>query len=304
VIAGRNLAAIAAGARTIVDSLYLRNASMPSMPIGEAASVTALNALGFSADLARCPAAGVTGGGTNWYRLRSAKANTGVLSVQTSCNGAACEGFVVSLGDDLPPLQPNQVKLYSEQCSSGADRKPISTLLPHEQFAKALVGFIPLMAATAPYDWKTFTSIQGGVQWNAGGARRSDRTILGDPNPFSQSGSVTYVGRQYSALASGTQTHALMVQFEESRLHPAGENVLNVLRTNGFSVQLVRCGPVYTESSLNYYRLTSARTKPVVLKQSIRRDGSQFQDSYDLRLDNTLPQRDARDRDPGVSGCQ
>jgi hypothetical protein len=48
----------------------------------------------------------------------------------------------------------------------------------------------------------------------------------------------------------------------------------------------------------------SAAAHPVMLRQSIRYDGNQVQDSYELRLDNTLPKRDPRDRDPGVAGCQ
>jgi hypothetical protein len=38
--------------------------------------------------------------------------------------------------------------------------------------------------------------------------------------------------------------------------------------------------------------------------QSIRIDGTQLQDGYAIRLDNALPKRDPRDRDPGVSGCK
>jgi hypothetical protein len=37
--------------------------------------------------------------------------------------------------------------------------------------------------------------------------------------------------------------------------------------------------------------------------QSIRYDGTQVQDAYELRLDGSLPARDSRDRDPGVNGC-
>jgi hypothetical protein len=42
----------------------------------------------------------------------------------------------------------------------------------------------------------------------------------------------------------------------------------------------------------------------VMLLRSIRIDGKQLQDGYAIRLDNTLPKRDPRDRDPGVSGCK
>ena len=75
-----------------------------------------------------------------------------------------------------------------------------------------------------------------------------------------------------------------------------------VLRDSMSSLQ--RCGPVYTESINNWYGVTSAKTHPVMLRQSLRLDGKQIQDTYELRLDDTLPKRDPRDRDPGVNGCK
>ncbi len=109
---GRNLAVIATGARTIVTHIYFRNSTTA---IGEAAVLTALKQEGLSAEFARCPVRGSLGG-TNWYRLNGMGIEPGYLSVQTSCNGKSCEGFSVSLGEDLPPLQPNQLSLYSEKC--------------------------------------------------------------------------------------------------------------------------------------------------------------------------------------------
>ena len=100
------------------------------------------------------------------------------------------------------------------------------------------------------------------------------------------------------------QTQVNVVTFDEVGLHRKGEDLLSVLRGNGLDVKLVRCGPVYTESINNWYSVSSAKTKPVMLRQSLRLDGSQIQDAYELRLDATLPNRDARDRDPGVNGCR
>jgi len=118
---GRNIAVVAAGARTFPVKLYLRNGSSP---FGEEIVLSALRAASFTVELRRCPAPGQPAG-TNWYRLRGPKSNPGVLSILTSCNRTACEGFIVSKGETLPPLQANQVRLYSEQCGEGADRKPI-----------------------------------------------------------------------------------------------------------------------------------------------------------------------------------
>jgi hypothetical protein len=82
------------------------------------------------------------------------------------------------------------------------------------------------------------------------------------------------------------------------------EDLLGVLRGKGLEVKLARCGPVYTESINNWYSLKGAGGKPVMLRQSLRLDGNQIQDAYELRLDGSLPKRDPRDRDPGVNGCR
>src|SRR6185369_12381093 len=124
------------------------------------------------------------------------------------------------------------------------------------------------------------------------------------PNPFSQLGDFALSGRKFSLLASGSPTQPKAIYFDELGLHPKGEHMLGVMYTLGFAVQLARCGPVYTESTNNWYSLKSAKTHPVMLRQSIRYGGNQVQDSYELRLDNTLPKRDPRDRDPGVAACR
>ena len=80
--------------------------------------------------------------------------------------------------------------------------------------------------------------------------------------------------------------------------------MLGVVYEKGIAVRLVRCGPVYAQSTNNWYSLQSNRTRPAMIQQSISYDGNQVTDSYALRLDGTLPPRDSRDRDPGVAGCQ
>jgi hypothetical protein len=114
----------------------------------------------------------------------------------------------------------------------------------------------------------------------------------------------TFSGRKFSAMASGTPGQVKIVRLEELGQHPRGEHMLGVVYQKGITVQLVRCGPVYTESTNNWYSLTSARTRPAMIRQSIGYDGNQVQDAYELRLDGSLPQRDPRDRNPGVNGCR
>src|SRR4030095_3344297 len=109
---------------------------------------------------------------------------------------------------------------------------------------------------------------------------------------------------EFILIARGPQTKPQTIYFDEGGLHPRGEDVLGVLRSKGFDVKLARCGPVYTESTNNWYSVVSPNPKPFILLQSLRIDGKQLQDGYAIRLDNTLPKRDPRDRDPGVGGCK
>lgn len=116
-----NLAVVATGARTMVFNLLIRNLAAP---IGEPAMLAALEQAGIAAELARCPVkAGA--GGTSWYRLKGPNLSPGYLSIQPAGPGRPNEGFVISQGDELPALQPNQLALYAEQCAAGAERKPV-----------------------------------------------------------------------------------------------------------------------------------------------------------------------------------
>ena len=147
-------------------------------------------------------------------------------------------------------------------------------------------------------------SKQTAFQWSPGVPRKTDLTFKSDPNPFSHSGSFALSGRQFSLLVSGSPTQPKVIYIDENGMHPRGEHLLGVMYTLGYHVKLVRCGPIYTESTNNWYNLTSANSHPVMLKQSIRYEGNRVQDAYELRLDSTLPARDPRDRDPAVQGCR
>lgn len=299
-IAGRSLSVLATGARTIVTYMYLRNLSAP---FGEPVVVAALAEAGFAPSLARCPASGGSGG-TNWYRLRSATSNPGVFSIQTSCGGRPCEGFVVSQGDELPALQPNQLNLYTEQCAAGADRRAVSVAKPHELLAGAVVALLAPVSGPAHYDWSVLADLPAGITWVGGAPKPASLAHLNDPSPLMLSGQGAFSGRKFSTMASGTAAEVKFVRLEEQGLHPRGEHMLGVVYQKGIAVELVRCGPVYTESTNNWYRLTSARTRPAMIRQSIRYDGNQVQEAYELRLDGSLPARDPRDRDPGVNDCR
>jgi hypothetical protein len=183
-------------------------------------------------------------------------------------------------------------------------RTPVSTLKPHERLAEVVAALLAPASGPAGHEWKALTGLPTDITWNEG-PRRTDLSVLyGDPNPFSLTGSTAYAGRKFSVTASGTETRARNIYLEEQGMHPRGEHMLGVVYQKGIAVRLVRCGPIYTESTNNWYSLTSSGTRPAMIRQSIRYEGNQVQDSYALRLDGTLPARDPRDRDPGVNGCQ
>jgi hypothetical protein len=298
-IGDRNMTVVATGARTMVFHLLLRNMSTP---LGEAAVVAALEQAGMTAELVRCPIKTGTGG-TNWYRLKGAGLTTGQLSIQPAVTGRPNEGFVLAQGDELPALQPNQLALYTEQCAAGAERTPVSTSKPHEQLAEALVALLAPVSGPALYDWKALTTRSTGIQWIGDAPKPTDLSFKNDPNPVALTGDAAYAGRKFSAMASGTPTQVRNVYLEEMGSHPKGEHMLGVVYEKGITVKLVRCGPVYTESTNNWYSLTSTRTRPAMVRQSIHYDGNSVSDNYELRLDGTLPPRDPRDRNPGSNGC-
>jgi hypothetical protein len=301
VVGGRNIIVVATGARTMVSHLYLRNTAAP---FGETPVLAALKAAGLTAELARCPVQSA-GGGTNWYRLNGPTSNPGVLSVQTSCNGRPCEGFVLTVGTDLPQLQPAQLKLYSEQCSAPpAERPAVATGLPHEALADVIAALIPPVSGNALSNWNVLAALRTPIKWPAAAPQKMNLSYKLDPNPYAQSAELTVPGRRFSVLASGSLAQPLVIHVDEIGMHPRGEHLLGVLYKKGFQVQLVRCGPVYTGSTNNWYSVKSSKTHPVTLQQSIRYEGNQVQDTYQLRLDNSLPARDPRDRDPGVGGCR
>ena len=298
-VGGKPMVVLATGARMMAMHVYFRNGGAP---LGKAAVLSALQAASITTVLARCPVRG-SRGTSNWYRLSGAAVAATFLAVQAPNAAGIGEGFVLSSGNQLPQLQPNQRALYSEQCAPGAAQRPVSTVLPHEAVAATVVALL-LPSTRVAYDWAALAALPTGITWLSDGPTLGDLSFRGDRNPFNRTGTVTYAGREFSVQASGTPSQVKVIYLDEVQLHPRGEHMLGVVYQKGIAVQLTRCGPVYTESTNNWYSLSSPRTRPAMIRQSIRYDGKQVQDAYELRLDGTLPARDPRDRNPGVNGCQ
>lgn len=296
---GRRMLVMATGARTIVGTLLLR---IQGAPFGEAAVLSSLAGAGVTAAVARCPVR-AGGGGTSWYRLTGDGLSPGFLALQPAGPGRPNEGVTVIRGDELPALPPNQLANYSTTCGAGDERKAVATLKPHESIAQMVITLLAPASGPPLYDWATLRTKASDITWLGDAPKAADMRSLGDPNPMMLSGTVAWGGRKFSVRASGTASQVKTIFLDEQGLHPRGEHMLGVVFSKGIAVRKVRCGPVYTESTNDWYALTSAGTHPANIRQSIRYEGSNVQDAYELRLDGTLPARDPRDRNPGVGGC-
>lgn len=296
---GRSVLAMASGARTIVGTLLLRN---QGAALGDEGVMASLQAAGVTAAIARCPVRAGTAA-TSWYRLSGEGLAAGFLALQPAAPGRPNEGITITRGDELPTLQPNQLTLYSETCGAGEERKAVATMKPHEAVAGMVVALLAPASGPTTYDWNALRARTSDITWLGASPTAVDLTSLGDPNPMMLSGNVAWGGRRFSVMATGTAREVRAIHLDEQGLHPRGEHMLGVVYAKGITVRKVRCGPVYTESTNDWYALTSATTRPAHIRQSIRYDGSHVQEAYVLRLDATLPPRDPRDRTPGVAGC-
>jgi len=226
-------------------------------------------------------------------------------------NRAGAGGTIAA--DQVVRAQPDGYTLFVGDFGPNVVAGGLYAKLPYDpanDFAHVtqIVSFplVLLVPATSPgHDWASLRALSTGITWDSAPPKKWDLTTLkNDPSPLALSGHAEYAGRKFSMLASGTATQVKNIYMEETGQHPKGEHMLGVVYEKGIAVRLVRCGPPYTESTNNWYSLQSSRTRPAMIQQSIGYDGNNVSDSYALRLDGTLPNRDPRDRDPGVGGCQ
>lgn len=299
VVGGRQLQVLATGARTIVGTLLLRS---QGGPLGAPAILASLVTAGITTAAARCPADPARAA-TTWYRITGAGLVPGFVAIQPATAGRPNEGLTFIRGEQLPTLPPAQLTMYSDQCAAGAERKAVATRTPVESLADAIVALLSPTSGPALYDWGALRGLPVAFTWDGEVPKQVDLTSLGDPNPMSLNGTVSWGGRTFSLLASGTASQVKTIHLDEQGMHPKGEHVLGLVYARGIQVKKARCGPVYTESTNDWYALTGAATHAATIRQSIRYDGNRVQDAYELRLDASLPPRDPRDRNPGVGGC-
>jgi hypothetical protein len=307
-IGGQPVSLLATGARTMVFNFYIKNSGRH---VGEAALVEALTGAGVSPVLARCPLkTNDAQHHSKWWRVESGQAK-GFVSLTYACGAKRCEGVGYSVGPDLPKLDPGELAMYSEQCvASVAAAKAVSSELPHQAIAKMIATVIPAANEAQPYSWDVIRSRVPGFAWNKGALWPHDPAISYDNDPnhwmLSGTGILSLATRDFSVLATGDKTNARLLRMEEGGSHPMGEDVklLQSLRDDGFQVALARCGKVYTEQKLTWYKLTSDKKRGAYLLIDTGNEGKREHTRYRIYLDGKLPPLMQGEANAGTGRCR
>jgi hypothetical protein len=307
-IGGQPVTLLATGARTMVFNFYIKN-SGPH--VGEAALVAALKGAGLGPVLARCPLKpNDAEHNSKWWRVKNGEAK-GFVSLTYSCGAKRCEGVGYSAGADLSKLDPGELAMYSEQCAASvATGQAVSAALPHQAIAKLIATTIPAANEAQLYSWDVLRLRVPGFAWNKGALWPHDpaKSYDDDPNHWMLSGAgmLSLATRDFSMLATGDKTNVRLLRMEEGGSHPKGEDVklLQALRDDGFQVALARCGKVYTEQKLTWYKLTSSKTRDAYLLIDTGNEGKREHTRYRIYLDGQLPPLKQGETNAGSGRCR
>jgi hypothetical protein len=306
-IGGQPVSLLATGARTMVFNFYIKNSGRH---VGEAALVEALTGAGLGPVLARCPLKpNDAEHNSKWWRVKSGEAK-GFVSLTYSCGAKRCEGVGYSVGPDLPKLDPGELAMYSEQCvASVAAAKAVSSELPHQAIAKIIAATLPAANESQPYSWDILRSRVTGFSWNKA-LWPHDPAISYDDDPnhwmLSGAGMLSLATRDFSLAATGDKANARLLRMEEAGSHPKGEDtkLLQALRDDGFQVALARCGKVYTEQKLTWYKLTSDKKRGAYLLIDTGNEGKREHTRYRIYLDGQLPPLKQGEANAGTGRCR
>lgn len=308
-IGGTPVKVMVTGARTMTSNFYFKNTGPR---VGEAALVDALTRSGLSPEVARCPIhPDDKEHNAKWWRVKTGGQVQGHVALTYTCRAQSCEGIAYTARAELPGLDPAELSMYSEQCGAAvAAGKPVSSALPHQVIAKTIAAAIPASSETQPYSWDVMRARLPGFVWSKGALIAHDEKLLydNDPNPWSLSGygMVSLAKRDFSTQVTGDAKFARVLRMEEGGSHPRGEDVqlLKALRDDGFTVTKARCGKVYTEQKLTWYKLTSDKTKTAYLLIDTGNEGKREHARYRIYLDGQLPPLYAGEANAGTGHCR
>lgn len=302
VVGGRPLTVLATGARMGVGNVYLRN-NGPAY--GEAAIVEGLRRAGWQPQLARCPIRpGNPVHNSKWWRISRGQ-TVAHVSLTIACGARRCEGVGVHGGPELPPLDPAELSQYSTQCNAaGGGGAPVASTRPHEEIARLIAAAAPRATDPPAMTWAALRQRFTGIQWGPTLMPR-DPALMYDDDPgtryLTPTAEVTLATRIMHLQATGTPQHARILRINEGGMHPRGESVqlLNALRAAGYTVTLARCGKIYTQSRITYYRLAGPATRPTFMRVDERFEGPREQTTLRVYLDGLLPAPLAGETPPG-----
>lgn len=303
-VGGLPFGVVATGARTMVINVYFRNVS--ATPMGENLLLDTLRRGGYTLTLARCPVKGAAGGGSRWWHLEHAGKRAAWLNSQTSCDGRKCEGYALLLGDALPTLPPQQRNLYTDQCAGNAAGTPMAPVAAWDaQLAALFEAFMPPARATS-VPW-TAIDAASAVTWAPMPPQEMQTPPWSDTeNHFYRGGQADLGGRVLYLTATGTRDSVRTIHVEDQSTLANRGDPLVVLRSQGYAVELVRCGKVYQLSSGKWYRVTGRDKHPAVLKREVRCDTvacPRGQETYALALDGRLPPLQSGEVDAVGGSC-
>jgi hypothetical protein len=299
---GKDLVDVTAtGARTMVINVYFRN---HGAAMGETAALAALNRAGLMLELARCPIKASPAAGSKWWRMKGPGKRTAWFHSQTRCNGAQCEGFALLLGETLATMTPQEQRLYTDRCASGATAaQPAAAAEWDEQLASLLAALIPPRGAAL--DWKALERVTA-VRWQPLPPREVSQPPWEDGHRHYRAGQTDLGGRVLHVTATGTQDSVLNIYFEDQATHADRGDALRALWRKGFNVRLARCGKLYQLSTQTWYRATGPASRPVMVQRGIRCDTTacpRAQEEYRLAFTDALPPLQAGEVDAIGDRC-
>jgi hypothetical protein len=284
-VAGRPVMVVASGARSGVMSIYIRDPTPPAS--GEAAAASFRQA-GYGVTPARCPIDPRGAAPKRWYRLTAAGKRPAFLFVGPVNSGG--QGYVLYLGDELPPMTQADAAAYGDNCSGKPQAPGAARPATGQAGVVAVIEALMRTAPPAAIPWTGLSAIPV-VAWKSPPPMKmaSPYTDGGvDANPRLLEGEFKTPTTRMSVLATGDDKAATRFSLLNGGNLPRGA-VFDGLRRDGYALTALRCGKVYTQAADAWYRLTGPGKLPAILYRKSFSDGGRVSESYILRIDNVMP---------------
>jgi len=306
-LAGRPVALVASGARSMVFSYYVRD---PLPPTNPDALVAGLRQAGFAVTPARCPIDPRSAAPRRWYRLALAKKKPAFLYAGPLQSGGA--GYTLFLGD-LPSMTQGEATLYTDNCAAGrlaaggsAAAGPAARPTTGQAGVVAVIeALLRPVGAAANLPWASLKSLPV-ITWSATSPMKMANPysdVGQDLNPRLLEGQFTTATTKMQAIATGDERAANRFMLRDGQRLPRGA-VFAALARDGYGLAPLRCGKVYTETSQAWFRIAGPGKQPAILYRAHHTSDGVPSEDYALRLDNTLPPAEPGQTPPAGGRCR